>query len=642
MKTTVVKAALLAIVGAASLVLAQAQTLEAQHADAGKTQAIEERVSQYHLAGQFDGAVLVAFDGEVIYKGGFGQANREWDQPNDSDTRFYIASCTKSFTSTLVLMLAQDGLIDLDKPVSTYLQDLNPALGDKITIRHMLTHTSGLVRDWSEFTRDESDEACSSEAITQILSTTELLFEPGTEFSYSNSGYALLAALVESVTGLAYPQVLEQRILRPLQMNHTGVWAPSSIVSKRAVGYDPRLMCERLNVAANDAACGVGAGGLYSTVEDLYKFDRGLLGDTLLSAKSKEEAFKGQLGGYGMGWYISPFEIEGAQYKLIRHSGFAGGFGGVIWRMPAERHFIAILQNNSAVPWPLASDLLNILYDATEGMEPPATTIATTLICALLNEDVDSALELYRAMPQDDSRMRPTGPRQATGEPDSGPVDSDSSWASRTPDSQREWLLLDFGEPMRPTRIDVYENYNPGAIDRLSVFNDVGKEFDIPLSSAGLEKSPRGVSVLSVPVQIDFDTTRLKLYTNSPAIAGWNEIDAVAMVDADGQEHWAREARASSTGADGSPRISLTTVPDGPELNKLGHAYLELGQPDSALRVFEFNARAHPESIIAQQALADLLHRLGRSEQAGVAARRAQALENSEQSRVRDRLTRIQ
>jgi hypothetical protein len=421
-------------------------------------------------------------------------------------------------------------------------------------------------------------------------------------------------------------------------MQNTGIWRQSTIIPKRALGYDPRLMGEYLAVPINDGVAGIGGGGLYSTAEDLHKWDQGLSGDALLSEASKNECFEGGKGGYGLGWYITPFEIDGTKHKLIRHSGVADGFGCVVWRFPKERNFVTILQNNSAVPWGLANDILNVLYDSIDGMQPPAKARARDLITTLLRQGIEPALELYTSMPKDGFRKRQCGPRQATGQPNSTARDSDVAWASRTPDDQREWLILDFGSPLKPKRIEIHENYNPGAVDRISIFDANGKEIDIPLSYQERKKDPKGVSVLSIPVDVESETTRLKIYINSPGVEGWNEIDAVNMIDEAGDSNWAKEARASSTGADGSPHTSLTNVPNSAELNKLGQQFLELDRLDDANLVFSFNVQAHPESIVAQQSLSEIWSRLGNPKKAGTARLRAEALERTDQRRIAELL----
>jgi CubicO group peptidase (beta-lactamase class C family) len=163
-------------------------------------------LNAYHEYGLFNGAVLVAKDGEVLFKGGFGDANKSWNIPNTADTKFRIASTTKQFTAALALKLVEKGKLELEGRVSEYLADYPPEQGNKVTVHHLLSHTSGIPSYTTPaFMSNEVRDPFTTDSLIALFSGLELQFEPGSRWSYSNSGYILLGAIIEAVTGKSYP-----------------------------------------------------------------------------------------------------------------------------------------------------------------------------------------------------------------------------------------------------------------------------------------------------------------------------------------------------------------------------------------------------------------------------------------------------
>src|SRR6266545_953799 len=204
-----------------------------------KARRIDELVSLYNKYDQFNGAALVAENGKVIYKKGFGLANMEWNIPNEPDTKFRLGSITKQFTATLVLQLVEQGKLKLDGRVSDYLEGYRKDTGAKITIHHLLSHTSGLPNYTAlpGFSETISRTPYAVEDFVKKYASGDLEFEPGTKFNYSNSGYFLLGAIIEKVTGKPYEQVLQENILDPVGMKNTGYDHYGTILEKRATGY---------------------------------------------------------------------------------------------------------------------------------------------------------------------------------------------------------------------------------------------------------------------------------------------------------------------------------------------------------------------------------------------------------------------
>jgi len=204
------------------LALLPATALAQSPADA-RAEKIAELLAAYHALGQFNGSALVADGGQLVLKKGYGLANMEWQVPNGPDTRFRLGSITKQFTAALVLQQVAKGKLHLDGRLSDYLPDYRKDTGEKVTLHHLLTHTSGIPSYTSgpaivEIGRDPHDVA----EFVKTYCSGDLQFEPGSRFTYNNSGYFLLGAILEKTTGQRYERLLQESILDPLGMKDTG------------------------------------------------------------------------------------------------------------------------------------------------------------------------------------------------------------------------------------------------------------------------------------------------------------------------------------------------------------------------------------------------------------------------------------
>lgn len=306
------------------VILLTASTTFAQ----SKAAKIDALVQQYVANRQFNGSVLVAEKGQVIFKKGYGMANMEWNIPNAPDTKFRLGSITKQFTAMLIMQLVEKGKLKLAGKITDYLPDYPKASGDKITIHHLLTHTSGIPNytNFPKFFETLSREPVTPEAFTKKFDSMPLDFEPGTKFSYSNSGYFLLGVIIEKVTGKPYADVLTENILKPAQLDNTGYDLFSPILPKRATGYEKKNG-GYVNSPYLDMTIPYAAGSMYSTVEDLYRWDQALYTDKLLSASGKAIMYTPFLDGYAYGWGVRNAKI--GQLKdsllLIEHTGEIGG-----------------------------------------------------------------------------------------------------------------------------------------------------------------------------------------------------------------------------------------------------------------------------------------------------------------------------
>lgn len=359
---------------------------------------IDEFVEFYHQVERFNGSVLVAEGGEVIYKKGFGLANMEWGIPNAPDTKFRLASVSKQFTAMLVMQLVQEGKIDLEGKLTDYLPEFRRETGDKVTIHHLLTHTSGLpdYSDASGFWNELMRSPLTPEFVVDSLSSGDLEFEPGTQYRYNNGGYYLLSLIVERVAGEKFGEVLREKILEPLGMKNSGLDYPEMILEKRATGYEQNVD-GLTNARHRQIENLLGTGGIYSTVEDLYLWDRALYTEELLSQKYMDILFRPYLDNYAYGWGAKKVQLGATEDSTayLGHSGNVAGFNSRIVRLVDDEHLIVLLCNISG--WTRLSDMTrgitNILYDLP--FDLPKKSLAKALYKILQEKDVQRAIAEY-------------------------------------------------------------------------------------------------------------------------------------------------------------------------------------------------------------------------------------------------------
>lgn len=366
-----------------------------------KSRKIEELLALCHQHGQFNGAALVAENGKVIYKKGFGLASMEWNIPNQPDTKFRLGSITKQFTATLILQLVEQGKIKLDGKVSDYLPDYRRDVGEKVTVHHLLTHTSGIPSYTSMpgFFAEVSRNPYGVADFVKKYASRDLEFEPGSKFSYNNSGYFLLGAIIEKVTGKSYEQVLQENILAPAGMKNTGYDHHNTIINRRASGYIKTPVGYE-NAPYLDMSLPYAAGSMYSTVEDLYLWDQALYGHKLLSARTTELMFKPNLDNYAYGWVAGKAKLGETEEAVstIGHGGGINGFNTLITRLVDNKHLIVLLDNTSQGRRldEINRAVINILHDRPYAA--PKKSVAEALLTTIIQKDVAAALKQYQEL----------------------------------------------------------------------------------------------------------------------------------------------------------------------------------------------------------------------------------------------------
>ncbi len=324
----------------------------AQHRNPQLAGRIDRIMQALSATGEFNGSVLVARRGQIIYQRGFGLANIEWNIPNDVDTRFEIGSMTKQFTAMLILQMVSQGKISLHGHVSVYLPYYRKDTGARVTISELLSHTSG-IPNFTDipgfFDGPASRTTYGVREFVEKYCSGNLRFDPGTRFEYSNSGYFLLGAILQQVSGQAYEKLLQQRIFMPLEMKNSGYTHSQVVLPHRASGYE-RSQSGLKNARYYDMSIPFAAGALYSTVGDLYLWDRALYGERLLPAPLRDLLFKPNLENYGYGW-VMLVPKPGAPYageSIPMHGGAIFGFTSVIQRIPKHEELIILLDNNES------------------------------------------------------------------------------------------------------------------------------------------------------------------------------------------------------------------------------------------------------------------------------------------------------
>jgi len=306
-------------------------------------------LKNYSRADAPGASVLVAQDGKVLYRKAFGLANLEEKTPVTTATNFRLASVTKQFTAAAVLLLAERGKLSLDDPLTRFFPGFASA-AHGVKVRHLLGHTSGLLAYEDLIPPGTTVPLKDKDVLDLVGRQDRLYFAPGSQFRYSNTGYALLALIVEKVSGRSFAQFLEENIFGPLGMAGTVAYEEGiSKVERRAYGYsekDGRF--ERTDQSLTSSV--LGDGGIYSSVEDLWRWDQALYGTRLLPAETLAMAFQAgtptsdQPGsGYGYGWYVASHRGT----RKIWHYGETLGFSTYLARYPDKRLTIILLTNRN-------------------------------------------------------------------------------------------------------------------------------------------------------------------------------------------------------------------------------------------------------------------------------------------------------
>ncbi len=321
-------------------------TAQAPAASNGLAAAINAEMEKAFPANAPGAAVIVVKDGQVVFRKGYGMANLELGVPIEPDMIFRIGSITKQFTAVATLMLMEQGKLALSDEITKFLPDY-PTQGHKITIEHLLTHTSGIksytgLPEWLPLWRKDM----TMKELIDLFKDKPFEFAPGAGWNYNNSGFVLLGAIIEKISGQSYGDFVEKNIFAPLGMKQSFYDNTQRVIPRRAAGYS-RNSGGYANAAYLSMSQPHAAGSLMSTVDDLAKWDAALYTEKLVKQESLKKAWtsfvltNGKPTKYGYGWGVSALEGE----RMIAHGGGINGFTCDAVRLPDSKVYVAILTN---------------------------------------------------------------------------------------------------------------------------------------------------------------------------------------------------------------------------------------------------------------------------------------------------------
>jgi CubicO group peptidase (beta-lactamase class C family) len=370
---------------------------------------------------KFSGSVLIAHHGSVVFKKSFGLADQENNIPVTSTTSFNVASTTKPFTAMAVAKLAEIKKLNFDDYVQKHLAEFPYQF---ITLRHLLTHTSGLPDyahrpafiKYHNFELSDTSEArllMNRDVLDWLIeSEPELNFKAGDKMSYCNTGYIILAMIIEKLSGQTFSSFVEENILIPADMSNSAFYSSRSkkAILNRAFGYSPTL--DRASFELNDMNSMdggiIGDGGLYASVEDLYKLDRALYTELLLTSKTIKELFipavlnDGQKKGYGLGWILAGY--DGPKPFIAKHGGKWRGFTTAFQRLVDDSSVVIILAN-CGFSGPTIGSIRDAATDILLGKTPklPKFPIVDKIAGVLFKVSADSAIQLYQYLAENEN-----------------------------------------------------------------------------------------------------------------------------------------------------------------------------------------------------------------------------------------------
>ena len=346
------------------------------------TSQLDALAAKFYKANEPGAAVLVIKDGKTLLRKGYGLADVELNVPVTPDNVFRIGSVTKQFTAVAVLQLVQQGKLALEDDVTKHLPDF-PTQGKKVTIEHLLTHTSGIpsYTGLPAMNRIRRQEVSPTELI-ETFKGVPFEFEPGSKWAYNNSGYVLLGAIVEKLSGIKYADYVRKNLFTPAGLTHTDYEDQAKIIPKRAKGYSQMGPDHYVNAPFLSMTVPYAAGALISTVDDLARWNDALNSGKLVDPKLLARAHKGYMltdgkpTNYGFGWAESAYE----GHRVVQHGGAINGFLSALLTMPNDKLVVVVLGNANRQPTP--GYVAALLAGAAIGKpyEPKTITLANDVL----------------------------------------------------------------------------------------------------------------------------------------------------------------------------------------------------------------------------------------------------------------------
>ncbi len=367
---------------------------------------IDELMTEYYNNEKFNGTILVKKGNKILYENAFGLANREWNIPNEIDSKFLIGSLSKPFTAFMTLILVDEGLIDLNGTIDAYLPDYSGIGKDKITIHQLLTHTSGLpdLGQINNFGKKRIRWIYSSGEYVDLINELDSIYNPNEGFKYNNLAYNILALICEEVSNVEFGDLLYQRIFKPLQMNNTTLDKNLDIDTKRASGYEWHLLEGYMHPSYIENCHIKGLGGILTTVEDLNLFskecftEQKLLPKTLYKKMFTPHVKDWQ--NYGYGWWIISKQIKNDSLWIISHGGSIDGYKSYLTRVVNDSLSIILLRNSymrtelgNIDMYHITNQIINIIYNHDYSL--PKKSLACEIGYLIGQTGVESAIDKF-------------------------------------------------------------------------------------------------------------------------------------------------------------------------------------------------------------------------------------------------------
>ncbi|MEG2802657.1 serine hydrolase domain-containing protein [Stenotrophomonas sp.] len=361
-------------------------------------------VDSYASHRGFNGTVLVAREGKVLLLAAHGKANAEWSVPNRTDGRFRIGSLTKPLVATLTMQLVEQGTLALDGTLGGYLPELygnTPAAS--VTVAQLLSHTSGLADVPARYT-DPWWQTAARRAYTPMDFAREwipptLREAPGQQWRYNNNGFFLLGVVIERVTGASLADNLQARIFAPAGMTASGLYGDGTVLERLAQGYARTPQGQWTAPQWIDPSVSYAAAGIYTTAEDLYRFDQALYGTSLLQADTRATMLQARAAGYGFGWNVETWTLaDGRTLPVVSHTGSVPGYQSYYLRAEPHRDAVIILDNlwQGALVAAMGRDLLEVLNG--KPMQPAKRSLDDLLTPIAYQQGVDAMARAYTGL----------------------------------------------------------------------------------------------------------------------------------------------------------------------------------------------------------------------------------------------------
>lgn len=368
---------------------------------------LRELVDGYAARRGFNGTVLVARGGRILFRGSYGEANVEWSVHSAFESRYRIGSLSKPLIATLVMQLVQQGRLTLDGSLGSYLPDLYAGTdAASATIAQLLSHTSGLAdlpgRYDDPWWQTQARRSYSPLGFAREWVKPTMLEKPGVKWRYNNNGYFLLGVIVERVTGRSLADNLQQRIFRPAAMVASGLFSDTVVLSNFASGYVRTPEGELEHPQAIDPSVSFAAAGIYATVEDLYRFDRALYGTELLRQDTRETMLQRHSAAYGFGWGVEDWTLpNGSTLPVVSHTGSIPGYQSYYLRSEPNQDCVIVVSNfwQGALVVQMGKDLMEVLNG--KPMTLPKRSLDDLLTPIAYRRGTNAMVAAYKALGRD-------------------------------------------------------------------------------------------------------------------------------------------------------------------------------------------------------------------------------------------------